>query len=339
MSDIDQDETIRKTHNFWTSEKGDIVERMYEAGESTRKIAEFTEMSIRSVQKYIKDHISDTEGEKWKKFKPRERSRNDKYQQVVEEIGRVVENDCTLTQKQMIDQLPDHLKVSTKSVSKALKELGYTKKRLRKVPIERNTPNNIKNRKKFAAKIRQYPDDRLYYLDETGFNLHTTTNYGYAVQGVTPSIFLPGNRRPNISVLACICKTGIVHYALQDCAFNTESFVDFLDRALEMIPTNALIVMDNAAFHKSESVKLCFRGTGHEHEYLPPYSPQLNPIEEFFSLLKGEQKKIRPRPTNQDQLIDSIERSIERLKDRDLTCYYKHMRSWLQVAIANQPFV
>lgn len=101
-------DNVRKQHVFWTREKGELVEKMYESGETTKRIAELTGTSIRSVQNYINQHISEYEGDKWKPFEPIVRHRSQKRQMVEIEVQKILDSDCTLTQ--IIDRLPDSLK-------------------------------------------------------------------------------------------------------------------------------------------------------------------------------------------------------------------------------------
>ena len=79
----------------------------------------------------------------------------------------------------MIDQLPDELKCCRRTLQKDLKDLDVMRKRLRRVPYERNSLNTIRERRKYCMMIEPKDDSLLYFLDETSVNLHTAVNYGY----------------------------------------------------------------------------------------------------------------------------------------------------------------
>lgn len=323
-----------------------MIEKLFEQGVETRKIAQLVGMSMRSVQVYIKHHMSEELGAPWRQFNPSKRPESNKTRERIELLERIIEADCTLTQKQMIDKLPAELRCSTRTISKALKVLEVNRKRLRKIPIERNTDKNIQDRKVYATSLFRKPDRELFFLDETGFNLHVGPQFGYAPKGQAPYVTQPGNRGQNVSVLVCIGTSGVVHWEHINGAYNSDKFVQFLDSLCPLLEEEDLetgrkpiLIMDNAVIHKSAAVKLKLESFSQEFKYLPPYTPQLNPIEEFFSALKSNQASIRPRPKTNSQLIASIEQAIEKTKRLDMQNFYRHMRSYMLIAKAGQPFV
>ena len=71
-----------------------------------------------------------------------------------------------------------------------------------------------------------------------------------------------------------------------------------------------ILVMDNVAFHKKEEIKLFLESIGVSIEFLPPYSPDLNPIEQVFSEVKSKLDKKRPRPRKKEELMSKIDSSF-----------------------------
>ena len=71
---------------------------------------------------------------------------------------------------------------SAPTISRYLKGMEITRKRLSIVPRERNTPRIIDLRQEFCRRINNIQDENLVFLDETGFNLHTKQNYGYSLK-------------------------------------------------------------------------------------------------------------------------------------------------------------
>lgn len=94
------------------------------------------------------------------------------------------------------------LKKSRSTVGKVLKELNWTRKRLKKVLVDRNSPSTIALRAEYSATISAIRDDKLIFVDESGFNLYLSSFYGYSPKGLSPSIGVPSNRGRNISLLA-----------------------------------------------------------------------------------------------------------------------------------------
>lgn len=311
---------------------------MTESGEKTKKIAGIVKMSQRAVQLYIKQHMPDEIDTPWSEFIPRREVRHNKREERKVALTEIIDSDCTLTQTQMNDSLPDDLKCSRKTISKALKGLNLTRKRLRCIPQERNTPATINLRRIYANSIAAKPDCLLYFLDETGFNLHTGPRYGYSKAGQSATVTRPGNRGQNLSVLCCIGLGGVLHWESVHGAYNSQLLCDFLDRLCPLLPKNGYLIMDNASFHKSDSVRKIMTNNGVKNKYLSPYSPQLNPIEEFFSALKAEQARIRPRPKTKEQLEITIKQSFDNIESLDLSGFYSHMRKFIRLAREGIPF-
>ena len=72
------------------------------------------------------------------------------------------------------------------------------------------------------------------------------------------------------------------------------------------LPGNSVIIMDNASFHKKASLEEIFRSEGHKLMFLPPYSPQLNPIERYWASLKRKLRKILPQHKSLDSAITCV---------------------------------
>ena len=92
---------------------------------------------------------------------------------------------------------------------------------------------------------------------------------------------------------------------------NTELFLTWVELSLcKELKPNQVIIMDNASFHKSAKVKALIEQVGCRLIYLPPYSPDLNPIEHVWANLK---RFIRKNDNRQDNLSLAIEQSIAQL--------------------------
>jgi len=122
----------------WTAESAKVVECLYEEGIGTKRISQLVKMSQRAVQLYINSHISEVEGDPWRPFEPVRRTTSTKTAERMEELAKMIEIDSRLTLKEMSDQLPEHLRCSTKTISKALRGLNVSRKRIRKVLMEGN---------------------------------------------------------------------------------------------------------------------------------------------------------------------------------------------------------
>jgi transposase len=104
----------------------------------------------------------------------------------------------------------------------------------------------------------------------------------------------------------------------------------------------SVLVADNVAFHKSRVVLEFLESNNIRCIFLSPYSPQLNPIEEVFSLIKSRYKRIRPIPKNSQEIIDVVSNTIGRInsdENNSFFRYYSRMRRFVDKAVMFQPLI
>ena len=136
----------------------------------------------------------------------------------------------------------------------------------------------------------------LIFLDETGADHRNTyRKYGYSIRGKRPvnhQLLVRGKR---VSGLALISINGLLDVKIEDETVNGDSFYDFVQKYVlpHLMPFNgqnphSVVVMDNCAIHHVEQITSMIQDVGALVHYLPPYSPDLNPIESVFSKVKLE---------------------------------------------------
>ena len=159
-------------------------------------------------------------------------------------------------------------------ISRRLTSLNITRKRLSLVPQERNAPQVIEERLKYAMSLKQNDRNELIYLDGIGFNLHTSKHYGYSLINTQAYRVVPANRGRNISLLCALSHRGLVSYELSEGPYNAAKFAGFLtEKLFPALPHRKVIVMDNARFHHAKAVKILFQNSPHTLRFLPAYSP------------------------------------------------------------------
>ena len=96
--------------------------------------------------------------------------------------------------------------------------------------------------------------------------------------------------------LGALRSTGLVAPLVIDGAVNGDLFRAYVEQLLvKILKPGDIVVMDNLSSHKVKGVREAIEGVGAKRVYLPPYSPDLNPIEQAFSKIKGEIRKRKPR--------------------------------------------
>src|SRR5271163_2301377 len=201
------------------------------------------------------------------------------------------------------------------------------------MPVERNSTRVIDLRRTYCNMVSEQPDKDILFLDETGFNLHTSINCGYSPIGQPAFISLPANRGRNLSLIVTISAHGLISYTIYDGPVNGEMFTSYLE--LDLLPrlqgNEVAIILDNAKIHHVGSVSKWAEENEIRLEYLPPYSPQLNPVENLFSCIKMRVNSFRPRPETTRDLRASLISILNDLVDEDFGKYFKKMRDWIKI--------
>ena len=181
--------------------------------------------------------------------------------------------------------------VSKATVCRTLKRYGMTRKKVQRVACQRSTIL----RAKFMSEALVYNRDKFVWIDETGSDRRNCLRkYGYSLRGyraVKNSLIISRGQRVN--AIAAITQQGLLSYQLVTSTVDSSVFFDFIRGSVipNMLPfdgvnPSSIVIMDNASIHHTQEVIQLFTQAGILILFLPPYSPDLNPIEEMFSYIK-----------------------------------------------------
>lgn len=130
-------------------------------------------------------------------------------------------------------------------------------------------------------------------MDETGIDTFLHREYGWSDQGTPVSGIISGRKFKRIGVVAAQIGRQIVSPLAYDGTMDSALFELWFEQALlRDLPASSVIVMDNASFHRKARLLQLAENAGHRLIFLPPYSPELNPIENFWSWLKRKLRKL-----------------------------------------------
>ena len=133
--------------------------------------------------------------------------------------------------------------------------------------------------------------ENIYYQDESGFDQYLTREYGYAVGGAKVHTQLSGKRYERQSCMAIRNhQHKLVEPMIYQGTANSNTVYAYFENLLPNLKVGSIIILDNASYHKSEQLLKLF----HSHKitilFLPPYSPDLNPIEPMWGTIKQRLK-------------------------------------------------
>ncbi len=147
--------------------------------------------------------------------------------------------------------------------------------------------------------------ERFVFLDETSANTAMTRLYGWGPRSERLVDTAPHGHWKTTTFVAGLRERGIVAPLVLDGPMTGEVFRAYVEQMLAPSLTSGdVVVMDNLPAHKVTGVREAIQAAGASVLYLPPYSPDLNPIEQFFSKLKALLRKAAAR--TRDELWDTI---------------------------------
>jgi len=165
--------------------------------------------------------------------------------------------------------------------------------------------------------------NQLVFLDEFGATTTMQRTHGRAAPGERVVTKVPHGHWKIISTIAAMSVEGIVASGSFDGATDTDLFVTFIRVALvPMLKPGQVLVMDNLPAHKSPRVDRLVESVGARLLRLPPYSPELNPIEMAISKIKTVLRKLARRSVN--GLLDGIGEALGSIRRSDALNYVAH---------------
>jgi len=145
-----------------------------------------------------------------------------------------------------------------------------------------------KKRQIHIEKYKKVDPNRLIFIDEMGAYLNMTLNYGHSPKGERIYIAKPFNRGMKLSVMGAISTTRIEASLYGQWATDGDIFYHFVTHDLcSILRPHHIVLLDNIGFHKIQRVQEAIEATGATLEFLPPYSPDMNPIEMTWSFVKN----------------------------------------------------
>jgi len=154
----------------------------------------------------------------------------------------------------------------------------------------------LKQRRDWFACQLEFDPSRLVFIDETGASTNLSRKSGRCRRGRRLRAAVPHGHYKTVTLVAGLRLGGLVAQKAFDRPINAASFEDWVEQCL--VPTLSqgdVVVMDNLSSHKGPRVEQLIKTAGAELRYLPPYSPDMNPIEKAYSKLKAFLRKIAER--------------------------------------------
>jgi transposase len=189
---------------------------------------------------------------------------------------------------------------------------------------ERDANRMERLRARHRRQVAAVEPKNLIFVDESGANLSFCRLWARAPRGLRAYGSAPQNWGENITVLSALSLRGILASMIVPGSTDSDVFLAYIEQVLvpELWP-GAVVLMDNLSPHKSVGVREAIEGTGARLLYLPPYSPDLNPIEQqAWSKLKAYLRGIAAR--TYQKFIRAITAGLNLISPRDALGFFTH---------------
>lgn len=217
--------------------------------------------------------------------------------------------------------------LSTRTVSKAVREAGFTRKKITNITERHNSEETKLKRKKVALEMIgvYYQKRSVVYIDESAFHIGMQQLYGYSQKGAK-AVSITQPKSINYSLLAAIRNEGIIAFQIFRGSVKSADFNGFMARLISNLGLDEqqqeiVFFMDNASIHKNLDLREEI-WTQITIIYNAPYSPQLNPIEECFSLWKHHVRKSRPQ--TERELVEAVLSAAHSISSADCRQFVRH---------------
>jgi transposase len=183
-------------------------------------------------------------------------------------------------------------RISERSLGRFLRSIGWTRTMIHRIAQQRSADL----RDYYLHKMSQYKSYHLVFVDESGCDGRAGyRRWGWSPKGSSPVQVTKFGRGKRWHILPAYAQDGILLRRVYQGSTDSDLFEDFVAQLLHHCNPypgpKSVIVMDNASWHHSDRIKQMCRDAGVVLEFLPPYSPDFNPIEEYFGVLKKFIKK------------------------------------------------
>lgn len=164
---------------------------------------------------------------------------------------------------------------------------------------------------------------KLIFIDETGANTKMTRLYGRAPRGERLNCSIPHGHWKTSTFVAGLKATGIIAPLIIDQPMNSVRFAFYVHHHLvPALTPGDIVIMDNLSSHKSDATRNAIEAAGATLLFLPPYSPDLNPIEKMFAKLKALLRKTAKRSVT--DLWDAIALILQTITPTECENFFSH---------------
>lgn len=181
----------------------------------------------------------------------------------------------------------------------------------------------LEQREHWHEQLKDVPLEKLVVLDESAASTKLTRLRGRCQQGQRLLAAVPHGHWKVLTMIAAMTVHGVLTAVTVDAATDGEVFLTFISDALvPVLRPGDVVVMDNLQAHKVRGVRAAIESAGAKLLYLPPYSPDLSPIEPMWSKVKQKLRSLAARTV--DLLQEAVADALRSITASDCEGFFRH---------------
>lgn len=175
----------------------------------------------------------------------------------------------------------------------------------------------------YLDRVARWVISHLKFIDESWMNIGMTRRYGRAAAGLRVVEAVPMHRGTRLTMLAAIGLSGVSAEWVIEGAIDGEAFAVYLREVLgPTLKPGDIVVLDNLKVHKVAAVEAAINACGARLEYLPPYSPDFNPIERCWSKIKTALRTAKARTV--EELMKALKQALLTISEADVRAWFAY---------------
>jgi transposase len=176
-------------------------------------------------------------------------------------------------------------------------------------------------RVRWRRRVGQVSKDRLLFLDESGAKTNMKRLYGWSAKGTRLVDSVPGGHWTTTTMISAIRLSGVATAMVTEGPTDATVFTGFTEHFLApVLKKGDIVVMDNLSSHKVKKVVELIEAVGAQAWYLPPYSPDFNPIEQMWSKVKAILRSFAKR--TKKTLYSAIGKALQMVDPMECVNYF-----------------
>ncbi len=205
--------------------------------------------------------------------------------EMLDKIKDKIHENCDITLLEIIDEF--NLDISEGGLSKVFKKANLTLKKKTLHPKDQEREDVVKMREEWKEYQPYLDIKKIHFLDETSVNLGMTRLYGWGTKNERVVDHVPDVRFERMSILSTVNAAGEKYPFVYSGTLNGDLFRQYIEFVLvPVLHPGDIVVMDNLSVHKVKGITEAIEAVGANVLYLPPYSPDLNPIEPSWNEIR-----------------------------------------------------